>query len=228
MRVLIVDPDPDTSATLPALVANNAINWTSVADGTAGLEATRAGRFALVVMEVVLPGIGGPGFLTQLRRESAVPVLILSSRAEQLDRAVGLEMGADAYLAKPADPKELRAQVGALLRRQYHRTSWRAPLAVGGLKLYPGSYRVTDDDQLVNLTSLEFDLLLLLMRNVGNPVTRDDFAELTHGRRAASHERALDTHVRNLRRKLGRDRIRTKHGVGYVFPRTVRKAAANP
>jgi len=225
---LVVDPDPGVGQTLPVLVADDTISWTSVGDGAAALEATRARDYALVVLEVVLPGMGGASFLTQLRRESSVPVLILSNRGDQLDRAVGLEMGADAYLAKPADPTELRAQVGALLRRRYRRNPETAPLAVGTLTLYPGSYRVTDAGQTVELTSLEFDLLLLLMRKVGEAVTRDDFAKLAHGRPAATRERALDTHVRNLRRKLGRDRIRTKHGVGYVFPRLAQEISTEP
>ncbi len=220
MRVLIVDPDPGVGRTLPTVIGNDTIRWTTVANGSAGLEATRKNDYALVILEVVLPGMSGATFLTQLRRENAVPVLVLSSRGAQIDRAIGLEIGADAYLAKPADPTELRAQVGALLRRKYRRPSPTAPLAGAGLKLYPGSYRVTDGGKTVHLTSLEFDLLALMMRNAGSAVTRDDFARLAHGRGAASGERALDTHVRNLRRKLGSARIRTKHGVGYVFPGT--------
>ena len=217
MEILVVDDDPRLAQTLVEIVGSADHRWTTVEDSQRGLDAALTHDFDLVVLEPVTPGMSGSVFLTRLRRRSDVPVLVVSSRATRADRAISLQLGADAHLAKPVDPLDLGAQVHTLLRRRRGPRDDSGPLSVGDLTLYPSGYHVTAAGEPVHLTGMEFDLLSLMMRRAGNPVTRDDFARLAHGRGASARERALDTHVRNLRRKLGHDRIRTRRGTGYVL-----------
>jgi two-component system response regulator CpxR len=172
----------------------------------------------LVVLDVMLPGLDGFEVLRRLRRQSRVPVLMLTARGEDVDRIVGLELGADDYLPKPFNPRELVARIRAVLRRG-EADAPSPTLSLNGVTLSPGARTVTADGAPVVLTSLEFDILERLLRAAGRVLSRDQLMQSLYDRPASALDRSIDVHVSHLRRKLGRDRIKTIRGVGYVFPR---------
>lgn len=177
----------------------------------------------LVVLDVMLPGIGGLQLLPLIRSKSRLPVIMLTARGDRTDRIIGLELGADDYLPKPFDPRELLARIRSVLRR----TQPQEPseeFRVAGLRLHPKRRSATLDGHVLPLTSLEFDLLALLSQNAGTVVTRDAMADAI-GRRLLSFDRSIDMHVVNLRRKLKvGDRpslqILTVRGTGYLLAET--------
>jgi two-component system response regulator CpxR len=173
------------------------------------------------VLDVMLPGLDGFEVLKQLRRESRVPVLMLTARGEDVDRIVGLELGADDYLPKPFNPRELTARVKAILRRTEAKVN-RGRIEVNGVVLDPGTREVTSDGKPIEVTTLEFDILEHLMRNAGRVVSRDGLMESLYNRKATPFDRSIDMHVSHLRRKLEGDRpvIKTIRGVGYQFVHT--------
>jgi len=174
-----------------------------------------------VVLDVMLPEMDGFEILKRLRAHNRVPVLMLTARGEDVDRIVGLELGADDYLSKPFNPRELAARIRAILRR-----SDAAPatgkLEVNGIALVPGSREVYRDGSKIELTTLEFSILEMLMRSAGRVVSRDALMEGLYNRKATPYDRSVDMHVSHLRRKLEQDRaiIKTVRGVGYQFCRT--------
>ena len=177
----------------------------------------------LVVLDVTLPGLDGLEVCRRVQAVRPVPVLMVTARAEEADRLIGLGVGADDYLSKPFSPRELVARVRALLRRveraeELARRRTRQLDLGGGLTLDVGARRVEQAGTEVHLTRTEFDLLHALARRPGEVVTREGLlAELWDWPEAAKGSRAVDTHVKALRRKLGQERIRTVHGVGYAL-----------
>jgi two-component system response regulator CpxR len=169
----------------------------------------------------MLPVLNGSELLAQIRRRSSVPVIMLTARTEQEDRIAGLDAGADDYLPKPFGPEELLARIRAVLRRAGYTGSAKSPLIeVAGLRLNSQSREVWLDDQPVELTSIEFDILDLLARSSGRIVSRDELTAALYQRESTPYERSLDVHMSHLRKKLERgDRplIRTVRGVGYLF-----------
>jgi two-component system response regulator CpxR len=222
VRVLLIDDDVELGALLKEFLTREGFSVEVVHESRQGLQRAAAGDSDLVVLDVMLPGMDGFEILRQLRQESRVPVLMLTARADDLDRIVGLELGADDYLAKPFNPRELAARIRAILRRTEMRTSERGRLEVNGVSLDPGSREVTVDGRRVELTTLEFDVLELLMRAAGRGLSRDDLMEAIYNRKSSPFERSIDMHVSHLRKKLERDRtlIKTVRGVGYQFCRT--------
>ncbi|HNW35037.1 MAG TPA: response regulator transcription factor [Candidatus Ozemobacteraceae bacterium] len=179
----------------------------------------------LLILDVMLPGMNGFEILKKIRAKSGVPVIMLTARGEDVDRIIGLELGADDYLAKPFNPRELAARIRAIARRA-GRSALQQPdrelLLVGDVKLNPASRRVFVQDEEIHLTSVEFKLLEVLMRAAGSVVRRQDLATQVLERTLAYEDRSLDVHVSNLRRKLGNttndgDRIQTVRGNGYLF-----------
>ncbi len=193
----------------------------SAHEGHKGLERALHGGFNLVILDVMLPGIDGFEILRRLRKESHVPVLMLTARGEDVDRIVGLELGADDYLAKPFNPRELAARVRAILRRYEPRTVPGNRLEVNGVTLDPGTRRVTADGQPVELTTFEFDILEALMRGAGRVLSRDDLMENLYNRKATPFDRSIDMHISHIRRKLEMHRpfIKTIRSIGYQFLR---------
>jgi two-component system response regulator CpxR len=175
-----------------------------------------------VILDVMLPGLDGFEILRRLRKESRVPVLMLTARADDVDRIVGLELGADDYLPKPFNPRELVARVRAILRRYEPRTSAAARLEVNGVALDPATRQVTVDGQAVDLTTFEFDILEILMRAAGRVLSRDDLMENLYNRKATPFDRSIDMHISHIRRKLETKRpfIKTIRSVGYQFLRS--------
>jgi two-component system response regulator CpxR len=172
----------------------------------------------------MLPGLTGFEVLRKLRETSSVPVLMLTARGEDVDRIVGLEMGADDYLPKPFNPRELAARMRAVLRRASSEPETRDRLGVDDVIVDLGTRSVCVADLEISLTGVEFSLLEALIRSAGNVVSRDDLSRAALFRRASAFDRSLDVHISNLRRKLGPteaggERIKTIRGVGYQYVR---------
>jgi len=198
----------------------------SVHRGDAGLRTAREGSWALILLDVMLPGMDGFEVLKQLRAVSPVSVLLLTARGDDVDRIVGLEIGADDYLPKPFNPRELLARMRAILRRSTgpdadsRSDSRSAALRVDDLELDPAARTVLTKGRNVELTDVEFSLLEALMRSPGKVVSREDLAEQVLGRKFNPFDRSLDMHVSRLRRKLdevsaGGDQVKTIRGAGY-------------
>lgn len=188
--------------------------------GDEGLNRALDGNFDFVLLDVMLPGLSGFDLLQQLRRRSSVPVIMLTSRTEHRDRIAGLNAGADDYLPKPFSPEELLARIHAVLRRVGKGATLKPDMVeANGVCINPGSREVFCDGAPVDVTSIEFDILEVLIRSAGRVVSRDDLARFLYNRQANPTERALDVHVSHLRKKFNRERnlIRTVRGVGYLF-----------
>jgi DNA-binding response OmpR family regulator len=193
---------------------------TSAGDGTTALASARSARPDLIVLDLGLPGRDGLDVLRLLRRESSTPVIILTARGEESDKLVGLELGADDYMVKPFSPKELVARVRAVLRRAEGAAEPAEVIHAGDLTLDVPRLRLTVGARLVEATPTEFALLAVLARQPGRIFTRAQLLDAVHGVAFESYERAIDTHIKNLRRKIepdpGRPRyILTVYGVGY-------------
>jgi two-component system response regulator CpxR len=227
--ILLVDDDVELCSLLGELLRREGFTVECAHEGRAGLEKAATGGADLVVLDVMLPGIDGFEILRRLRARSRVPVLMLTARGEDEDRISGLESGADDYLAKPFNPRELVARIRAILRRNEPRApSASAPIEVNGVKLDPASREVFAGGRPVELTTFEFDILELLMRAAGTVLSRDRLMEKFYNRKATPYDRSLDMHVSHLRRKLagGENLIKTVRGTGYQFCRTPEDAGA--
>ena len=225
-KILIIDDDVELCELVGEYMTREGFEVDAAHNGDKGLERALSGEHALVVLDIMLPGMTGLDVLRRLRAESRTPVLILTARGEDVDRIVGLEIGADDYLPKPFNPRELVARVRAILRRsQATPASASAPVTVGDVELDPGARTVTRDGQPVDLTAVEFSLLEALMRSAGQVVTREFLAQTVLGRRFVAYDRSIDMHVSKLRKKLGTppgdgERIKTVRGVGYIYARS--------
>ena len=192
-------------------------------EGNRGLAKALEQGVDLVVLDVMLPGIDGFEILRRLRAQSKVPVIMLTARGEDVDRIVGLELGADDYLPKPFNPRELAARIRAILRRYEARPAEpNARLELNGIALDPGSREVLAAGKRVELTTFEFDILEMLMRSAGRVLSRDALMEKFFNRKATPYDRSIDMHISHLRKKLeaGDSLIKTIRGVGYQFSRS--------
>jgi two-component system, OmpR family, response regulator CpxR len=220
VSTLIIDDDSELCALLEEFLRREGMTVTCENDGTRGLERALAGNFDLIVLDLMLPGLDGFQVLKRLRVQSRAPVLMLTARGEEVDRIVGLELGADDYLPKPFNPRELLARIRAILRRVQVRN--RGRIEVNGVVVDPGTREVTCDGRPVEITTLEFDILETLVRSAGNVVSRDALMESMYNRKATPFDRSIDMHVSHLRRKLETRRtlIKTVRGIGYQFCRS--------
>jgi two-component system response regulator CpxR len=228
ISTLIIDDDSELCALLEEFLQREGMTVTCENDGARGLERALAGNFDLIVLDLMLPGLDGFQILKRLRVDSRVPVLMLTARGEEADRIVGLELGADDYLPKPFNPRELLARMRAILRRvPVHN---RGRIEVNGVVLDPGTREVTCDDRPIEITTLEFDILETLVRSAGSVVSRDALMESMYNRKATPFDRSIDMHVSHLRRKLETERtlIKTVRGIGYQFCRSSDDAAEEP
>jgi two-component system response regulator CpxR len=219
--VLIVDDDVQLCRLLAERLNTEGFTIEAVHDGPRGLERALSAEHALVVLDLMLPGMGGLDVLRRLRKRSPVPVLILTARGEDAERIQGLELGADDYVPKPFNPRELIARIRAILRRTARVTASTGPLVVGDLRLDPAAREVHLNEVPLNLTSAEFTLLETLVRDAGRVLTREQLTETVLGRKLGPFDRVIDVHVSNLRRKLGStqggQRIKAVRGSGYLF-----------
>lgn len=220
-RVLIVDDDVELCRLLAERLSTEGFAIETVHDGPRGLERALSGEHALVVLDLMLPGIGGLDVLRRVRAQSPVPVLILTARGEDIDRILGLEIGADDYVPKPFNPRELLARIRAILRRTTPSATSSVPLVVGDLRLDPAAREVRLNDKPVDLTGVEFELLETLLRAAGRVLTREQLTESVLGRKLGPFDRVIDVHVSHVRRKLGPaqggERIKAVRGSGYLF-----------
>jgi two-component system response regulator CpxR len=225
-QILIIDDDVTLCELVTEYLSPLGFVIESVHRGDTGAERALAPEFSLVVLDVMLPGLNGFEVLRRIRKESKVPVLMLTARGDDVDRIVGLEIGADDYLPKPFNPRELVARIRAILRRttlvEPAGFSAQKQIRVGDVALDGGTRAVQRAGEPVELTAVEFDLLEKLLRAAGQIVTREDLSQAVLGRRASPFDRSIDMHISNLRRKLGHqsggnERIKTVRGVGYIY-----------
>jgi len=225
MAILIIDDDTELCELITEYLEDEGLDVDSVHDGVAGVERCLSNEPDLVILDVMLPGLGGFAVLSKIRETSKVPVIMLTARGEEVDRIVGLEMGADDYLPKPFNPRELVARIRAILRRTVGTAGAgeeSAMIIVDDLEMDIGSRRVSCSLGDVDLTGAEFAVLETLVRSAGTVVSRDELSRRALGRRASAFDRSLDVHLSNLRKKLGQlpgggERIKTVRGVGYLY-----------
>ena len=220
-EVLLIDDDTELCAMLTEYLGKNGFRVRTAHRGDTGLKAAQQRTWALILLDVMLPGMDGFEVLKRIRAESSVNVLLLTARGEDVDRIVGLEIGADDYLPKPFNPRELLARMRAVLRRNANTVNPLATtLRVGELELNASARRATHAGTRLDLTDVEFGLLEALMRSPGKVVSREDLSKGVLGRAFDSFDRSLDMHVSRLRRKLTQsgmeeDQVKTVRGVGY-------------
>ena len=225
-HILIIDDDVALCELVIEYLEPLGFKMTAVHRGDDGAEAALSGTFSIVVLDVMLPGLNGFEVLRRIRAESKIPVLMLTARGDDVDRIVGLEIGADDYLPKPFNPRELVARIRAILRRTQTDSARAldqpATLTAGDIELDLGTRVVRRAGELVELTAVEFDLLEKLLRAAGRIITREDLSKDVLGRSITPFDRSIDMHISNLRKKLGHhrgevERIKTVRGVGYIY-----------
>jgi DNA-binding response OmpR family regulator len=221
-RVLVVEDELGIARLVRDYLAHAGFEVDVANDGDAAVSSVRGSQPDLIVLDLGLPRRDGLDVIRELRRTSSVPIVVLTARADEADRIVGLELGADDYVTKPFSPKELVARVRAVLRRTGAVGSRQEVIRVADVEIDLSRMRVTAGDRRVDLTPTEFQLLATLAREPGRVFTRGQLLDAIHGVAIESYERAIDAHVKNIRRKLepspGAPRyLLTVHGVGYRF-----------
>lgn len=219
VRVLLVDDDARLFELLRGFLGPNDVALEHARSGAVGLDALDRETYDAVLLDVMMPGIDGLETLRRIRARTQIPVIMLTARGDEADRVVGLEMGADDYIAKPFSSRELLARLRAVLRR-LHPDIAAARLSEGGVEVEVAARQARVEGNVVELTGLEFDLLLALMRRAGRVVPRGSLLAEAGRNDATVGERTVDVHISKLRKKVGADRIRTVRGVGYVFTRS--------
>jgi two-component system response regulator CpxR len=219
-QVLIIDDDVELCQMLGEFLAPDQLKLSACHDGERGLQTLRDGNFDLLILDIMLPGMSGLEVLKQLRTFSDVPVIMLTARGEDIDRILGLEFGADDYIPKPFNPRELVARIKAILRRTQTSGSESGKQLVGALELDERTRQVTAHGQTLRLTGTEFEILRCLLEKPGGVVTREALSKQALGRNLLPYDRSIDTHISNLRGKLESAGVRdpgiqNQRGVGY-------------
>ncbi len=220
-RVLLVDDDRELSALLSEYLSHEGFEVTACYDGASGAEAALDGDFAIVILDVMMPHVSGVEALRRIRAQSRIPVLMLTAKGDDVDRIVGLEMGADDYVPKPCTPRELVARMRAILRRsQPEPVPSTEKIKVGGLVLWPQRRSAQWNGRPLSLTGTEFNLLRILALNAGQVVSRKELSEQGLGRTLARFDRSIDVHLSSVRQQLGttpdgRSWIQAVRGQGY-------------
>ncbi|MBX3292358.1 MAG: response regulator [Acidobacteria bacterium] len=224
-KVLIIDDDEELCELVSEYLGVEGFEIDSVNDGAAGLERALSGDYDMAILDVMLPKMNGFDVLRNLRERSKLPVIMLTARGDDMERIVGLEIGADDYLPKPFNPRELAARLRAVLRRTTVTENGDAAsekLDVDGIELSPSSRTAVLDGEELNLTSVEFELLHELLKEAGKVVRKETLSENVLERKLSPYDRSLDMHISNLRKKLGNraddsERIKTIRSVGYIY-----------
>lgn len=224
MKILLVDDDEELCELIADYLSVEGFQVECAHDGADGAEKMLSGEFDLTILDVMLPKMNGFDVLRKVREKSSVPVLMLTARGDDTERIVGLEIGADDYLPKPFNPRELVARLRAILRRTNKIADGTddTHLTVDDIEISTAARLVRRGGETVELTAIEFDLLVQFLRNAGQIVSREDLSKQVLGRRLSPFDRSLDMHVSNLRKKLGsraenHDRIKTVRSVGYIY-----------
>ncbi|MDX8402065.1 MAG: response regulator transcription factor [Mariprofundaceae bacterium] len=222
MAILMIDDDRELCALMQRFLAGEGWRLDCAHDGETGLAKARDGDYELAIIDIMMPGMNGMEVLRALRRDSSLPVIMLSARGEEMDRILGLELGADDYLPKPCNPRELAARIRAILRRSAARDDRDRPIRCGALSLHDDAHLICENDRRLDLTRSEYNILAELIRHGGEVVTRQELSRRALGKPLGPFDRALDMHIANLRKKLtpkadGESVIRTVRGVGWML-----------
>jgi two-component system response regulator CpxR len=220
-NLLIADDDVELCELLKEFFQSEGFNVRMVHDGVAALEAASEPELDLIVLDVMMPEMNGLDVLKELRKESRLPVIMLTARGDDLDRILGLELGADDYVPKPCNPRELLARIRAVVRRSSG-SATQTLIQIDDLELNPGNRTLLKAGETVDLTSTEFSILQYLLQHRGEVVSKRDLYVTALGREPVAHDRSVDMHVSNLRKKVGtsadgESRIDTIRGIGYQY-----------
>ncbi len=226
-HVLLIDDDIELIGMFQEYLEQEGFRVACAHDGEAGCREALSGQYAIAILDVMMPRMNGIETLRRIRARSRIPVLMLTGRGDDTDRILGLELGADDYVTKPCTPRELTARIRAILRRTNglpHDEAGGITLSVGRLTMLPEQRRASWDGTPLELTSTEFNLLEVLARNAGRPVSKNDLSEQGLGRPLARFDRNIDVHLSSLRRKLGtlsdgRSCLQTVYRLGYQLIR---------
>ncbi|MCK2151104.1 MULTISPECIES: response regulator transcription factor [Marinobacter] len=221
-RVLLVEDDDELRQLLARYLTNQGFTVREAANGRDGLALAMGQDCDVVVLDIMLPDISGLEVLRELRASTHIPVALLTARGDETDRIVGFEVGADDYIPKPCNPRELVARLQALLRRIAwdRKADVSATRVYGDLRIEPDQRRIFQQDTALDLTATEYEVLNVLLAHAGSVVRKTDLMQWALGRRLEAFDRTLDMHISNLRRKLGNDdppRIETVRGLGYSY-----------
>lgn len=224
-RILVIDDDVELCTLLKEYLTPEGFAITAENDGEKGLATAKNGQYDLLILDVMLPGMNGFDVLHSLRELSSVPVIMLTARGDDVDRVVGLEMGADDYMPKPFLPRELVARIRAILRRARREgpaAGTQRTLRVGDVEIDTGARMAKVSGKSTRLTDAEFVILEKLLAEAGGVVSREQLSLAALGREAGPEDRSLDVHISNLRRKLGKasngvPRIKAVRGSGYLY-----------
>jgi len=225
-QVLLIDDDTELVGMFTEYLEQEGFRVACAHDGETGAREALSGQYAIVILDVMMPRMNGIETLRRIRAASRIPVLMLTGRGDDADRILGLELGADDYVTKPCTPREMTARVRAILRRTQGTSTEGSgiTLSVGKLTMLPEQRRATWDGVPLELTSTEFNLLEVLARNAGRPVSKNDLSEQGLGRPLARFDRNIDVHLSSLRHKLGtlsdgRSCLQTVYRLGYQLIR---------
>lgn len=224
-KILIIDDDEELCELVSEYLTVEGFEIESVNDGETGLQRALSGDYDMAILDVMLPKMNGFDVLRGLREQSRLPVIMLTARGDDMERIVGLEIGADDYLPKPFNPRELAARLRAILRRSdtdEADTDTNEKIEIDGIQISASSRATTRDGEDLNLTSVEFGLLYELLKDAGKVVKKDELSERVLERSLSPYDRSLDMHISNLRKKLGprsdgSERIKTIRSVGYIY-----------
>jgi two-component system response regulator CpxR len=221
-RILLIDDDQQLGRMLADYLAPEKLALTACSSGEEGLDTLQRETFDLLILDIMLPGISGLDVLKKVRHEGDLPVVMLTARGDDVDRIVGLEIGADDYLPKPFNPRELVARIKAILRRSQRTDEGTGLHELGGIALNLRTRQCSVDGNALRLTGTEFEILRCLLETPGDVVSKERLSERALGRRLLPYDRSIDTHISNLRGKLeraGNDAItiQNQRGVGYLL-----------
>ena len=224
MKILLIDDDTELCELMTRFLSADGFDVASANDGLSGLELARTGDFDLAVLDIMMPGKSGMDVLRDLRQDSELPVIMLTARGEEIDRILGLELGADDYLPKPCNPRELSARIRAVLRRAEgsSQPAQTSRSSFGSIEWQPQSRTIIEHGNTVDLTATEYNILAVLMERAGEVVSKQELSKAALGKIHGPFDRSLDVHIGHLRRKLSpvsaeQPRIKTVHGVGWLF-----------
>ena len=221
-QILMIDDDRELGAMITDFLATDQLNVTVRNTGEEGIDAFKAGSFDLLILDIMMPGISGLDVLKKVRQTSSVPVIMLTARGDDVDRIIGLEFGADDYLPKPFNPRELVARIKAILRRAHPQTEEQDVLELGAIRLDTRTHKAAVSESELKLTGTEYEILKCLLETPGKVVNKEYLSERALGRRLLPYDRSVDTHISNLRGKLEKagnrnETIQNQRGVGYLL-----------